>query len=263
MVVVSVAAVSPDHELACRITEDRDAEAGMSRIGVLVAGGQALVRAGYRVLLQSDARVEVIGEALTGDQAVALAGMMRPDVVLLDVGLPGLEHCDGIVRVVSHPFLVEVAVMIMTSSVTDERVFAALRAGAVGVLARDADPGELRYAVRMLAGGHAVIPAAVVDRLIDELPGRAWDQAPPAERLRELTGREREVLALVGQGLTNDEIAKHLVMSPATAKTHVYRAMTKLRARHRAELVVLAYKTGLAIPPVPAVDPARRLVVVT
>ena len=105
--------------------------------------------------------------------------------------------------------------------------------------------------------------SAEVDRLIDQLPGRAWDQAPPAERLRELTGREREVLALVGQGLTNDEIAKHLVMSPATAKTHVYRAMTKLRARHRAELVVLAYETGLAPPAVPAVDPARRLVVVT
>src|ERR1700751_2188361 len=135
MVVVSVAAVSPHHELACTITEDRDAEAGMSRIGVLVAGGQALVRAGYRVLLQSDARVEVIGEALTGEQAVALAGRMRPDVVLLDVGLPGLEHCDGIVRVVSHPFLVEVAVIIMTPSLTDERVFAALRAGAVGMLA--------------------------------------------------------------------------------------------------------------------------------
>jgi DNA-binding NarL/FixJ family response regulator len=262
MVVVPVAAVSPHHEPAFGIAEDSDAEAGMSRIGVLVAGGQALVRAGYRVLLQSDARVEVIGEAVTGDQAMALAGRAQPDVMLLDVGLPGVEHCDGIVRVVSHPFLVEVAVIIMTPSVTDERVFAALKAGAVGVLARDAEPDELRYAVRMLARGHAVIPVVVVDRLIDELPGRVWEQAPAAERLRELTGREREVVALVGKGLTNDEIAKHLVMSPATAKTHVCRAMTKLRARHRAELVVLAYETGLAPPPVPAGDPARRLVVV-
>lgn len=235
----------------------------MSTIGVLVAGGQPLVRAGYRALLQSDVGMEVIGEAGTGDQAVALAGRTQPDVVLLDVGLPGLEHCDGIVRVVSHPFLVEVAVIMLTPSLTDERVFVALRAGAVGVLARDAEPSELRYAVRMLARGHAVLPVAVIDRLIDELPGRVGERAPVAERLQKLTDREREVVALVGKGLTNDEIAKQLVMSPATAKTHVYRAMTKLRARHRAELVVRAYETGLALPPVPAVDPSRRLVVVS
>jgi DNA-binding NarL/FixJ family response regulator len=258
-----VAAVSPDYEPASRIAEDGDAEAGMSRVTVLVAGGQALVRAGYRVLLQSDARLEVIGEAVTDDQVVTLAGRTQPDVVLVDVGLLGLEHCEGIVRVLSHPFLVDVAVIIMTPSVTDERVFAALRAGAVGVLARDAEPGDLRYAVRMLARGHAVIPATAVDRLIDELPGRVWEQAPAAEGLRQLTRREREVVAMVAKGLTNDEIAKHLIMSPATAKTHVYRAMTKLRARHRAELVVLAYETGLATPPVPGVDSGRRLAVVS
>jgi DNA-binding NarL/FixJ family response regulator len=152
-------------------------------------------------------------------------------------------------------------VIIMTPSLADERVFAALRAGAVGVLARDAEPGELRCAVRMLASGHAVIPVAGFDRLIDELPGRVWEHAPAAERLSELTGRGREVVALVGRGLTNVEIAKHLVMSPATAKTHVHRA--KLHARHRAELVVLAYETGLAPPPVSVVDPGRRHVVVT
>jgi DNA-binding NarL/FixJ family response regulator len=249
-------------ELASTDAENSDAEAGMSGIGVLVADGQALVRAGYRVLLKSDERVEVVGEAGSGEEAVTLAGQTQPDVILLDVGLPGLEHCDGIVRVVSHPFLVEAAVMVMTPSVADERVFAALTAGAVGVLVRDAEPGELRHAVRMLARGHAVLPVGLFDRLIDELPPRVRARAPGGEALRDLTGREREVVALVVKGLTNDEIAEHLVISPVTAKKHVSRAMSKLRARHRAELVVLAFQTGLVLPPVPAVGPPRRLMVV-
>lgn len=249
-------------ELASKDAENSDVEAGMSGIGVLVTGGQALVRAGYRILLKSDERVEVVWEAGTSEETVTLAGQTQPDVILLDVGLPGLEHCDGIARVVSHPFLVEAAVMVMTPSVTDERVFAALTAGAVGVLVRDAEPGELRYAVRMLARGHAVLPVALFDRLIDELPPRVRERAPAAEALRYLTGREREVVGLVGKGLTNDEIGEHLVISPATAKTHVSRAMTKLRARHRAELVVLAFETGLVLPPVPAIEPPRRLMVV-
>lgn len=234
----------------------------MKRVGVLVAGGQALLRAGYRVLIEVDARMEVIGEAETAEEAVALAGLTEPDVALLDLGLAGLEHCDGIMRLVSHPFLVEVAVVVMTPSATDERVSAALRAGAVGVLARDAQPAELRRAVRMLAAGHAVLPVAAIDRLIDELRACVREQASSAERLRELTDREREVVALVGRGLTNDEIASHLAMSPATAKTHVYRAMTKLRARHRAELAALAYETGLVVP-TRSGDPARPLLAVT
>jgi DNA-binding NarL/FixJ family response regulator len=235
----------------------------MSGITVLVAGGQALVRAGYRILLKSDERVEVVGEAGSGEEAVTLAGQREPDVVLLDVGLPGLERCDGIVHVVSHPFLVEAAVMVMTPLVTDERVAAALKAGAVGVLARNAEPGELRHAVRMLASGHAVLPVGLFDRLIDELTLTVQKPAPATECLPGLTTREREVVTLVGKGLTNHEIATQLAMSPATAKTHVYRAMTKLRARHRAELVVLAYETGLVLPAGPPANSGPLLAPVT
>jgi DNA-binding NarL/FixJ family response regulator len=235
----------------------------MNRIGVLIAGSRRLVRAGYRMLLAVDGRIEVVGEAASGHHAAALAGRTQPEVVLLDLGLPGMEHCDGTARVVSHPFLADAAVMLMTPSISDERVLAGLRAGAAGVLVTSAQPAELREAVRMLSAGQAVLPVDVVDRLIDELPARSVGHHPRTDRLQALTGREREVVALVGKGLTNEEIAKHLVMSPATAKTHVHRAMTKLHAGHRAELVVLAYETGLVRIRTPTTSAGFRLLNVT
>lgn len=158
-----------------------EADAATDTIEVLVGTRQALMRAGYRSLLEADEHSHVIGEATSGHHAVALAGRAQPDVVLLDLGLPGLEHCDGTVRVVSHPFLVETAVMLMAPDVDDDRAFAGLRAGALGVLPSDAEPDELRAAVRMLAAGKAVLPATLIDRLIDELPlpGAGREPAPP------------------------------------------------------------------------------------
>ena len=158
-----------------------EAEAATDTIAVLVGARHPLMRAGYRALLEADEHSNVMGEATSGHHAVALAGRAQPDVVLLDLGLPGLEHRDGTVRVVSHPFLVETAVMLMAPDVDDDRAFAGLRAGALGVLASDTEPDELRAAVRMLASGKAVLPATLIDRLIDELPlpGAGREPAPP------------------------------------------------------------------------------------
>ena len=228
-------------------------------IGVLIGGGQALKRAGYRVLLEADEQVEVVGQATSGHQAAALAARTQPAVVLLDLDMPGLEHSDGVTRVVSHPFVVESAVLLMAPAMSDERVLTALRAGAAGVLAHDTQPAVLRWAVRMLAGGQAVLPYPVLDTLVDELPPQGVDPLSALERLAELTEREREVVALVGKGLSNEQIAPHLVITPATAKTHVYRAMAKLKARHRAQLVVIAYETGLVLPRMRSVPPRIRL----
>jgi DNA-binding NarL/FixJ family response regulator len=225
------------------------------KVKVLVGSGQALVRAGYRALLQIDERLDVVGEATSGHHLVALAARTAPGVVLVDLALPGLEQRDGVRRVVSHPFIVESAVLLMTPTTNDPRVPTALRAGAAGVLTEDSGPATLRRAVRMLADGQAVLPYPVLDDLIGELPPRGVDREAAATRLEELTEREREVVALVGRGLSNEQIAQHLVITPATAKTHVYRAMTKLGARHRAQLVVIAYETGLVLPPIHA-DPA-------
>jgi DNA-binding NarL/FixJ family response regulator len=231
-------------------------------IGVMIAADHALLRAGYRVLLELDERIEVVGEADSGRHAMALAAQTRPDVVLLELGLPGLERPDETERIVLHPAFTEAAVMIMTRVESDERVFSALRAGALGVLATDAEPVELRRAVQMLACGRAVLPATVMRRLIGEIPAQRPGDKPLAEQLEELTEREREVVALAGKGLTNAQIADRLVVSPATAKTHVSRAMIKLRARHRAELVVLAYETGLVLPCTAVTQRGRRLLAI-
>jgi DNA-binding NarL/FixJ family response regulator len=219
----------------------------VTSIRVLIAAGQALVRASYRALLESDGRVEVVGEVASGQQALALATDTAPDVALLDLALPGLEDVQTTAAVVSHPAFARVAVMLVALRENDERVLSALRAGAVGVLSKDAEPEELIRALQLLAEGQALLPAAAVRRLLAELPAPSLDHRPLPDQLNELTEREREVVGLVGRGLSNGEIAAQLVISPATAKTHVSRAMVKLHARDRAQLVVLAYETGLVL----------------
>jgi DNA-binding NarL/FixJ family response regulator len=219
--------------------------AAPSQTRVLIAGGQALLRAGLRMLLEADGRIMVAGEATTGEEAIAAARRISPDVVLLDERLPGLDCVEVTSRIVSEG---GVAVMLLTASEGDERVFAALRAGASGLLLKDTDPAELVRAVDALAQGGALLSPSLTRRLISELASRPAPVCHDSELLEELSAREREVMALVGHGLTNSEIAERLVVSPATAKTHVSRAMVKLGVRDRAQLVVLAYEAGLVVP---------------
>lgn len=214
---------------------------------VLIAAGEALVRASYRALLDSDELIEVVATAASGEQAVALVPDSRPDVALLDLAPPGLDKLETIAPIVSHPAFAHVPVMVIAPCQHDERLAAALRAGAAGLLSKDAEPGELIRAVQLLARGHALFPAEVVRGLLAELPSQSLPQSQPHHRFNELTDREREVVALVAKGLSNAEIGAQLVISPATAKTHVSRAMIKLRARDRAQLVVLAYEAGLVL----------------
>lgn len=224
----------------------RAAGAGTS-VHMLIAAGHELVRASYRAVLESDELIEIIAEAADCQQAVALARGKSPDVALLDLALPGLDDPETTAVIISHPAFARVAVMLIVTHENDERVLSALRAGAVGVLARDAETSELIRAVKLLARGDALLPAGLVRTLLAELPPQSGQHAPLPEQLDELTDREREVLALVGMGLSNAEIAAQLVISPATAKTHVSRVMVKIRARDRAQLVVLAYETGLVL----------------
>jgi DNA-binding NarL/FixJ family response regulator len=230
-------------------------------VGVVIADGQALVRAGFRVLLESGERIAVVGEAADGEDAVRLAGRLRPEVVLIDADLPGLDCVEATRRIRAQS---GAAVMLLTASESDERIFAALRAGAGGVLLKDTEPDELVRAVELLVRGDAPLSPSLTRRLITELASRPEPQLPDSELLDELTAREREVAALVALGLSNDEIAERLVVSPATAKTHVSRAMIKVQARDRAQLVVFAYETGLAMPRADAsADHDQPLVLVT
>src|SRR3954447_11978310 len=221
-------------------------------VRVLIADGQELVRAGFRVLLEEKGGVSVVGEADTGDEAVALAQRLRPDVVLIDVNLPGLDSLEATRQMLTQPGL---AVMLMTGSESDDRILDGLRAGASGLLLKDTEPAELVRAVELLARGEALVSPLVTRRLIAELASRPEPACPSSDLLDELTAREREVVGLVALGLSNDDIAERLVVSPATAKTHVSRAMVKLHAHDRAKLVVFAYETGLAVPR--AEPPAR------
>lgn len=213
-------------------------------VRVLIADGQGLVRAGLRVLLEAGGRITVVGEAATGEDAVALARRIRPDVVLLDAKLPGLDTLDVTAQVASEP---GVAVMLLPASETDERNYAALRAGASGVLVKDTEGAEVVRAIELLAHGEVLLPPSVTRRLVAEVASRPDAACPSPELVDELTAREREVVALVGNGLSNDEIAERLVVTPATAKTHVSRAMVKLGAHDRAKLVVFAYEAGLVV----------------
>jgi DNA-binding NarL/FixJ family response regulator len=224
-------------------------EAAVSPIRILIAAGHELVRASYRALVERDEQIEVVAAAATARHALALAADRAPDVALFDLALPGIDDLDAAAGIVSNPVFEGVALMLIAAHEDDERVLGALRAGATGVLSKDAEPSELIRAVHLLARGDAIFPAGLLRNLLAELPPQSRAHGPLQDQLDELTDREREVVGLVGMGLSNNEIAAQLVISPATAKTHVSRAMIKLEARNRAQLVVLAYATGLAHAP--------------
>lgn len=246
-------------------------------IRVLLADDQALIRAGFRVLLEAAGDLEVVGEAVNGEQAVDLAREHRADIVLMDIRMPGVDGLEATRRIASDDDLAGVKVIILTTFETDEYVYHAIRAGASGFLVKDAEPEDLIRAVRVVARGDALLAPSVTRRLIASLsasapgargPGARGPGAPGAgygpgssvgagaggrpswqdTALSPLTEREREVLSLVAEGLSNEEIARRLYLSPLTTKTHVSRVMTKLGARDRAQLVVVAYESGLVVP---------------
>jgi DNA-binding NarL/FixJ family response regulator len=214
-------------------------------IRVLIAEDQALIRNGLRVMLGAEDDIEVVGEAENGEEAVALAQSLRPDLILMDIRMPEVDGVEATRRIVADPELDAVKVLILTTYESDEHVFEALRCGAGGFLVKDAEPGEILRGVRTVATGDSLLSPSVTGRLIAEFAALPRTGGRPSAEIDELTAREREVMALVAGGLTNDDIAERLVVSPATAKTHVSRAMRKLHAHDRAQLVVLAYQTGL------------------
>jgi DNA-binding NarL/FixJ family response regulator len=215
-------------------------------IRVLLADDQVLVRAGFRLLLDTEDGFEVVGEAGDGAEAVRLAHEHHPDVVVMDIRMPGTDGLAATRQVKAE--LPDVKVLVLTTFNADEYVFEALKSGASGFLLKDTDPVELLHALRVVAQGDALLAPSVTRRLIEEFAARPEHRRPDPAALRELTAREREILALVAGGLSNEEIADHLVISPATSRTHVSRVMTKLGARDRAQLVVLAYESGLVTP---------------
>ncbi len=215
-------------------------------IRVVLADDQTLIRAGFRVLIDSAADLEVVGEASTGAQAVELVRSTRADVVLMDIRMPEVDGLAATRMITADEDLVGVRILILTTFEIDEYVFEALRAGASGFLGKGVEPADLLTAIRVLAQGDALLsPKATKGLLARFLRQPEGGIDPNPQRLADLTAREREVLALVAVGLSNDEIAERLFVSPLTAKTHVNRAMTKLGARDRAQLVVIAYQTGL------------------
>ncbi|MEY9213406.1 response regulator transcription factor [Thermobifida halotolerans] len=216
-------------------------------IRVLLADDQALVRAGFGALLNSAPDIDVVAEAADGAEAVRLAVARRPDVALLDIRMPGMDGLAAAERILADPRLESTRIVILTTFDIDEYIFEALRLGASGFLVKDTEPEDLLNGVRVVAAGEALLSPNVTRRIIAEYAGRPR-RPDPVKRLGGLTGRERQVVALVGEGLSNEEIATRLVLSPATVKTHVSRAMVKLRVRDRAQLVVLAYETGLVTP---------------
>ncbi|MET9700937.1 response regulator transcription factor [Streptomyces sp. NPDC006529] len=219
-------------------------------IRVLLADDQQLVRAGFRALLDAQPDIEVAGEASDGARAVELARALRPDVVLMDIRMPVLDGLAATRAITGDPALGSVKVVVLTTFELDEYVFEAIRGGAGGFLVKDTEPEELLRAVRAVVAGDALLSPGVTRRLIAEFAARSKvpQTSAAAGELHRLTQREREVVALVGMGLSNEEIARRLVVSPLTAKTHVSRAMVKVGARDRAQLVVLAYESGLVRP---------------
>jgi DNA-binding NarL/FixJ family response regulator len=217
-------------------------------IRVALVDDQELVRAGFRTLIESAEDLEVVGEAADGEEAARLIGDHHPDVVLMDVRMPRVDGIEATKRIHDLPGAENVRVLVLTTFDLDEYVHAALRAGASGFLLKDASPAELLNAIRVIHEGDALLAPSVTRRLIEDFAQRARPEKTPATVLTPLTQRELEVLTLVARGLSNAEIAGELVVSPATAKTHVSRVLTKLGARDRAQLVVIAYETGLVSP---------------
>ncbi|MEV7047128.1 MULTISPECIES: response regulator transcription factor [Streptomyces] len=216
-------------------------------IRVLLADDQPLLRSGFRALLDLEDDIEVVAEAADGEECLALARMQLPDVALIDIQMPLMDGIETTRRIAADPALADVHVVMLTNYGMDEYVLDALRAGAAGFLVKDILPEDFLHAVRVAARGDALLAPAITRRLID----RYVTQPPPTRAgsaLRELTSREREAVTLVAQGLPNDDIARRMVISPLTAKTHINRAMTKLHARDRAQLVVFAYESGLVTP---------------
>jgi DNA-binding NarL/FixJ family response regulator len=231
-------------------------------IRVAVADDHTLVRAGFCVLLDAEAGVEVVGVASDGREAVELARAQRPQVMLMDIRMPEIDGIEATRQIAADPALDDVRVLILTTFELDEYIVDALRAGASGFLLKDIQPVELIRAVKVVAAGDSLLSPSVTRRLIGEFVNRSATFVPPSPALDVLTDREREVLALVGGGLSNEEIAAQLFISVATARTHVSRAMTKLHARDRAQLVVTAYESRLVTPGQPPTrspgDPARH-----
>jgi DNA-binding NarL/FixJ family response regulator len=216
-------------------------------IRVLLADDQDLVRAGFRALLDAQDDIEVVGEAGDGEEAVQLARRQRPDIVLMDIRMPGTDGLAATRAIAVDDRLTGARIVILTTFELDEYVFEAIRSGASGFVVKHTKPAELLRAVRAVAAGDALLSPSVTRRLIREFAARTRE-APQSPALDALTEREREVMALVAEGLTNNEIAERLVVSPLTAKTHVSRAMVKLGARDRIQLVVIAYESGLVRP---------------
>ena len=222
-------------------------------IRVLLVDDQALVRSGFRVLLQAEPGIDVVGEAADGEDAVARALETRPDVVLMDIRMPRLDGLEATRRIVADPRLAGTRVVVLTTFELDDYVFGALRGGASGFLLKDMEPAALIEAVRTVAGGDALLAPRVTRRLVEAfvgLDGADHREPEPDSRpdpLADLTPREREILALVGRGLSNHEIAEELVLSPLTVKTHVSRLFLKLQVRDRAQCVVIAYESGLVV----------------
>ena len=217
-------------------------------IRVALVDDQALIRGGLRALLDADPGFEVVGEAADGEAALVLIRAQRPDVVLMDIRMPILDGLEATRRIAADEALAHVRVVVLTTFELDEYVFAALRAGASGFLLKDEDPAALLRALRAAASGDALLSPSVTRRVVETFSAGAPPSGPALAGLEELTEREREIVALVGTGLSNHEIAERLVISPATARTHVSRAMLKLGARDRAQVVVFAYESGLVTP---------------
>jgi DNA-binding NarL/FixJ family response regulator len=217
-------------------------------IRVLLADDQGLVRAGLRLLIESESDLDLVGEATDGAQAVELARSAAPDVVLMDISMPVIDGLEATRQIAADPTLAGVRVIVLTTYSTDDNVFAALRSGASGFCVKDAEPWELIQAIRVVASGNALLSPGPTRDLIEEFVSRPELSHSIPTQVKWLTDREREVLRLVAAGFSNGEIASHLVVSPATAKTHVSRAMRKLNAHDRAQLVVIAYETGLVAP---------------
>ena len=216
-------------------------------IRVAIADDQQLIRAGFRSLLEAEPDIEIVGEAGSGAEAVSLAVATRPDVMLMDIRMPDGDGLWATEQIVGNPDLSKTHIVIVTTFELDEYVGRAIRAGASGFLVKDTEPDEFIRAVHVVAAGDALLSPTVTRRLLERLSSELRE-TPDASQLSVITDREREVLALVGQGLTNEEIGKQLFLSPLTAKTHVSRIMSKLAARDRVQLVVIAYETGLVSP---------------